>query len=96
MTARRWRPNGFRPLPAADEALRLPFPAFPSWFLRFECGRCGQAWILNEALAPQRDVVADLLAYARHEGCGGQAAKAARLNTNTRVGGRPVRLSQRS
>jgi hypothetical protein len=89
---RRWRPNGTRPLPSAEEALAQPFRAFPSWFLRIECGRCGQAWIMNEAQAPQHDVLlADLLAHARHEGCGGQATKAELLNTTTRVGGRPVR-----
>ena len=38
-----------RPLPTAAEALDLPFRAFPSWFLRIECDRCGKVTMLNEA-----------------------------------------------
>jgi hypothetical protein len=28
--------------PRAREALQQPLAAFPSWFLRIECGRCGK------------------------------------------------------
>ena len=93
MTAvqRRWRPNGTRPLPSADEALRQPFRAFPSWYLRIECERCGQVRMLAEPHTRRRDMlVGDLLAD-RHEGCGGLAAKAELRSTTERVGGRPVR-----
>jgi hypothetical protein len=38
-----------RPLPTAAEALDEPFAAFPSWFLRIECDRCGKVTVLNEA-----------------------------------------------
>ena len=88
---RRWRPNGTRPLPSADEALRLPFRAFPSWYLRIECARGSQARMLAEPHTRRRDMlVSDLLAD-RHEGCGGRAAKAELRSTAERVGGRPVR-----
>ena len=36
-----WRSYGADPLPSAPEALAEPFAAFPSWFLRIECARCG-------------------------------------------------------
>jgi hypothetical protein len=32
-----------RALPPPGEALSLPFLAFPSWFLRIECDRCGRS-----------------------------------------------------
>ena len=40
---RHWRSYGDEPLPSAKEALDEPFSAFPSWFLRIECDRCGSA-----------------------------------------------------
>jgi hypothetical protein len=40
--ARHFRSYGDAPLPAAAEALARPFSAFPSWFLRIECDRCGK------------------------------------------------------
>jgi hypothetical protein len=53
--------------------------AFPSWFLRIECDRCSKVRMLNEAhvTAGQRNLrLRDLLARARHEGCGGRILKA--------------------
>ena len=32
-----------------------PFSAFPSWFLRIECDRCGKVQMVNEAHARWRD-----------------------------------------
>ena len=31
-----------------------PFAAFPAWFLRIECDRCGNVQIVNEAHAQWR------------------------------------------
>ena len=39
---RHWRTYGNDPLPTGREALNEPFRAFPSWFLRITCNRCGQ------------------------------------------------------
>jgi hypothetical protein len=44
---RHWRSCGNDPLPTGPEALDEPFNAFPSWFLRIECDRCGK---LREAV----------------------------------------------
>ena len=44
---RHWRSYGNDPLPT-DEPLR----AFPSWFLRIVCDRCGKDRRLNEAYTP--------------------------------------------
>jgi hypothetical protein len=76
---RHWRSYGTDPVPSPGEALREPFAAFPGWFLRIECERCGKERMLNEAHvsdARRYMLLRDLLARARHEGCGGQAAKA--------------------
>jgi hypothetical protein len=40
---RHWRSYGTDPLPTPQEALAQPFAAFPSWFLRIECDRRGDA-----------------------------------------------------
>ena len=52
---RHWRSYGTDPLPAPAEALGEPFAAFPSWFLRIECDRCGKVQMVNEAHARWRD-----------------------------------------
>ena len=39
---RHWRSYGDDPLPTAREALDEPLPAFPSWFMRITCDRCGK------------------------------------------------------
>ncbi len=50
--ARHWRSYGDDKLPTGPEALDEPFSAFPSWFLRITCDRCGKLQIINEAHAP--------------------------------------------
>ena len=40
---RHWRSYGDDPLPNGTEALDEPLAAFPSWFLRIECDRCGRS-----------------------------------------------------
>jgi hypothetical protein len=45
---RHWRSDGTdEPLPMPAEALNEPFRAFPSWFLRIECDRCGKVQMVN-------------------------------------------------
>ena len=45
---RHWRSYGTDPLPTGREALDEPFRAFPSWFMRITCDRCGKDRMLNE------------------------------------------------
>ena len=45
---KRWRTYGTEPLPSPQEALSEPLRAFPSWFLRIECDRCGKVRMLVE------------------------------------------------
>jgi hypothetical protein len=76
--ARHWRSYGDAPLPSGREALDQPFSAFPSWFLRITCDRCGKVTMLNEANAKgqRREMpIRDLLARTRHDGCGGRAGQ---------------------
>ena len=53
-----WPPYGDYPLPSAEEALQASLRAFPSWFLKIECDRCGKVRMLNEvhATAGQRNM----------------------------------------
>ena len=44
---RHWPSYGNDPLPTPAEALAEPFSAFPSWFLRIECDRCGKVQMAN-------------------------------------------------
>jgi hypothetical protein len=89
---RHWRTYGNYPLPTGAEALDEPFNAFPSWFLRIECERCGQERLFNEAHAAQRHMpIRDILDRMRHDGCGGRAGKAELLTGVEGVSSRPVR-----
>jgi hypothetical protein len=68
---RHWRSYGTDALPTPAEAVAEPFSAFPSWFLRITCDRCGKDRIVNEAHAPWRDqTLREVLRRARHDGCG--------------------------
>ena len=67
---RHWRSYGTDPLPTAAEAMDEPFRAFPSWFLRIECDRCGKVTMLNEAHTGERRrklPLNALLARRRHD-----------------------------
>ena len=90
---RHWRSYGTEPLPTATEALGQPFSAFPSWFLRIECDRCGKVTMINEAhhKSRQRMLLRDFLARMRHQGCGGGAGRAELLTGIDGVSSRPVR-----
>ena len=88
---RRWRSYGSELLPTGQEALDEPFAAFPSWFLRIECDRCGKVQMVNEAHAQWRACsLRDIIARMRHDGCGGLAGKAELLTGIEGVSSRPV------
>jgi hypothetical protein len=60
----------------AKEALDEPFTAFPSWFLRIECDRCGKVQMVNEVHMKRGAMrIRDIIARMRHDGCGGRAGK---------------------
>jgi hypothetical protein len=89
---RHWRSYGNEPLPTPAEALLEPFSAFPSWFLRIECDRCGKVRMVNEVHAPRRDMpIREILKRMRHDGCGEQAGKVELLTGIEGVSSRPVR-----
>jgi hypothetical protein len=74
--AHHWRSYGTDPLPSGAAALDEPFSAFPPWFLRITCDRCGKARMLNEAHTPQRNLlIRDLIAKMRRDGCGGRPGR---------------------
>ena len=92
--ARHFRSYGTEPLPTPAEALDLPLNAFPSWFLKITCDRCGKDRMLNEVHAPERQretPLRVLLHRMRHDGCGGLAGKAELLTGIDGVSSRPVR-----
>ena len=90
--ARHWRRHGTEPLPTGAEALDEPFNAFPSWFLRITCERCGRERMVNQVHAAQSDLpIRDILDRMRHDGCGGRAGKAELLTGIEGVSSRPVR-----
>ena len=91
---RHWRSYGTEPLPTPAEAMAEPFSAFPSWFLRVECDRCGKPIdAYGDALnAAQRDLpLRDIIARMRHDGCGGRAGKVELLTGVEGASSRPVR-----
>jgi hypothetical protein len=91
---RHWRSYGERPLPSSQEALSEPFAAFPSWFLKVTCDRCGKVTWLNEAHTSDRRrqmALSLFLARMRHEGCGGLPARAELLTGLEAASSGPVR-----
>jgi hypothetical protein len=91
---RHWRSYGNDPLPTGAEALDEPFAAFPSWFMRVTCERCGHERMFNEAhaSAAQRGMlIRNILDKMWHDGCGGRAGKAELLTGIEGVSSRPVR-----
>jgi hypothetical protein len=75
---RHWLRDATEPLPAPQEALREPMRAFPSWFLKITCDRCGKDSMLNEAHASDRqhDIpVGVFIARMRHDECGGRMGR---------------------
>jgi hypothetical protein len=89
---RHWRGNGNDPLPTGSEALDEPFDAFPSWFLRIACDRCGKLQMVNRAHMRFSDrTLRVILDRMRHDGCGGRARKAELISGVAGVRSRPVR-----
>jgi hypothetical protein len=91
---RHWRSYVTEPLPSPAEALDLPLAAFPSWFLKLTCDRCGKDRMINEAHSTQRQretPIRVLLARMRHDGCGGRAGRVELLTGVDGVSNRPVR-----
>jgi hypothetical protein len=91
---RHWRSYGTDPLPTPAEALDQSLSAFPSWFLKITCDRCGKDRMLSETHAPkhQREMpIRVLLARARHDGCGGRAGRVELLTGIDGASSRPVR-----
>jgi hypothetical protein len=91
---RHWRSYGNDALPTGAEALDEPFAAFPAWFLRATCERCGQERMFNEAharAAQRAMLIRDILDKMWHDGCGGRAGKAELLTGIEGVSSRPVR-----
>jgi hypothetical protein len=74
------------------EALEEPFRAFPSWFMRINCDRCGKDRMLNKAHVKRSDMLIPvIIARMRHDGCGGRAGKAELLTGIEGASSRPVR-----
>jgi hypothetical protein len=74
------------------EALAEPFAAFPSWFLRIICDRCGQQRMFSETHSAQRDMlIRDILYRMRHDGCGGRPGRVELLTGIEGASSRPVR-----
>jgi len=90
---RQWHVYSDEPLPTGRQTLDEPFSAFPSWFMKVTCGRCGRERILAEAhAARQRDMlIRDILANMRHDGCGGQPGRVELLTGIAGTSSRPVR-----
>jgi hypothetical protein len=89
---RHWRSQGNDPLPTRAEALDEPLNAFPSWFLRVECDRCGQVQLVNQAHMPRGDrPIRTILDRMRHDGCGGVAGKAELITGIEDISSRPGR-----
>lgn len=90
--ARYWRSYGTDPLPTPAQALDEPFSAFPSWWLRITCDRCGKVRMVSETHAPWHDrTLRQILDRARHDGCGGLAGSAELISGVEGVSSRPVR-----
>jgi hypothetical protein len=92
---RHWRSYGTEPLPTGREALAEPFRAFPSWFMRITCDRCGKDRMLSETHAAQGYMlIRDIIARMRHDGCGGRAGKVELLTGIEGASSRPAARQQ--
>ena len=78
--------------PTSEVLGHEPFSAFPSWFMRITCDRCGKDRMLNEAHTAQRDMpIRDIIVRMRHDGCGGRAGRVELLTGIEGASSRPVR-----
>jgi hypothetical protein len=91
---RHWRSYGTDPFPTPAEALNEPFSAFPSSFMRITCDRRGKDRVISETHtnAAQRDMlIRDIIAWMRHDCCGGRAGKVELMTGIDGASSRPVR-----
>ena len=89
---RHWRSYGNDPLPTGAEALAEPFSAFPSWFMRITCDRCGKDRMLSETHAPRSDLpIREIIKRMRHDDCGGRPGRVELLTGIEGASSRPVR-----
>ena len=83
---RHCRSYGNDPLPTSEQVLDDPLRAFPSWFLRIVCGRCGKERMISEThMAPGEMLIRDIV-----ERCGGRP-QFVKLLTDIPGVSRPVR-----
>jgi hypothetical protein len=75
--------------PTPAEALDEPLSAFPSWFLRMECARCGAMRMISERHGAL--TIREIIASIRHDLCGGRPGRVELLTGIDGVGSRPVR-----
>ena len=80
------RHYGTEPLPSGAEAMGETFAAFPFWFLRITCGRCGKPMPLPTAPCECRVVRGRRRGVAGHPG--GQGGRCTGIEG---VSSRPVR-----
>jgi hypothetical protein len=89
---RHWRSYGNDPLPSGEQALDEPLRAFPSWYLRIVCDRCGKDLLISETYMLHGQMrIREILDRMRHDGCGGRAGRAELLTGIEGVSSRPVR-----
>src|ERR1700722_550319 len=89
---RHWRSYGDHPRPTGEQALNEPLRAFPSWFLRIVCDRCGKERLISETYLIHGEMpIRDIVARMRHDGCGGRAGRVELLTGIEGVSSRPVR-----
>ena len=89
---RHWRCYGDDPLPTGQDALDEPFRAFPSWFLRIVCDRCGRERLFSETHAAQGEMlIRDILTRMRHNGCGGRPGRVELVTSVADARSLPVR-----
>jgi hypothetical protein len=89
---RHWRSDGNDPLPTGAEAMNQPFRAFPSWFMRVTCERCGKDRMISETHTIQGNMlIREVLKRMRHDGCGGRPGRVELLTGIEGASSRPVR-----
>jgi hypothetical protein len=72
-----------------EEALDQPLRAFPSWFLRIECDRCGAMRMISERHGVL--TIREIIAHMRHADCGGQPGWVELVSSIDGVSNGPVR-----
>jgi hypothetical protein len=75
-------------LPTPEDVLDKPLNAFPSWFLRIECDRCGAMRMISERHGAL--TIREIIDSMRHADCGGSAG-AVELVTGVVGSNSPVR-----